>query len=447
MPTMAVDSATDFLRINSGSEFNGGNELTQRAVIIGGGVIGAACAYYLNQSGWHVTVVEKKEFGSGAAHANCGYVCPSHILPLPGPGVIRKTLKAMFSPDSPFSIKPRLDLSLWSFLLQFARRCNREDMLKAGKTLQKMLNSSKALYEELFAKEPLDAEWQTSGILYPFLHAEGMQHFAETNQILLDNFGHGADRYEGDEVSTLEPALKTGLAGGWHFPGDAHLRPDKLMSSWKTLLESRGVSILEQHEFRGFSSARNGTGSNAHRAAAARTSKGEFEADAFVVATGAWTPLLNQHLGCKVPIQPGKGYSLTMARPARCPKIPLIFEERRVAVTPWPSGYRLGSIMEFAGYDESLNPKRIEMLRTGASPYLLEPTAEPVVEQWFGWRPMTPDSLPIIDRTPAMDNVYVAAGHNMIGVSMATATGKLVSEMLNGKPTHIPIEPMSIKRF
>ena len=416
--------------------------MNQRVVVIGGGVVGAACAHYLNQSGWQVTIVEKKEFGSGAAHGNCGYVCPSHILPLPGPGVIKKTVKAMFSPNSPFSIKPRFDLSLWSFLFQFARHCNKDDMLRSG------VNSSKALYEELFATEPLDAEWQTSGILYPFLQQAGMEHFAENNQLLREHFGHGADRYDGDEVTKLEPALKSGLAGGWHFPGDAHLRPDKLMSSWKILLESKGVSILESHEFQGFSQgSRNGSSATSRRAVVAKTSQGEFEADAFVVATGAWTPLLNQHLGCKVPIQPGKGYSLTMARPARCPKMPLIFEEHRVAVTPWPSGYRLGSIMEFAGYDESLKPERIAMLRAGASHYLYEPTAEPVVEQWYGWRPMTPDSLPIIDRSPALENVFIAAGHNMIGVSMATATGKLISEMLNGSPTHIPVEPMSIKRF
>ena len=422
--------------------------MSQRAVVIGGGVIGAASAHYLNKSGWDVTILERKGFGSGAAHGNCGYVCPSHILPLPGPGVIKKTVKAMFSPNSPFSIKPRFDLALWSFLFQFARRCNQKDMRAAGVTLQKMLNSSRDLYDELFANEPLQAEWQTSGILYPFLHQPGMEHFAETNQLLRTHFNHGADRYNGDEVSKLEPALKSGLAGGWHFPGDAHLRPDKLMSSWKTLLESRGVSIREQHEFLGFTSGPSSqpTGKN-QKALRAKTSQGEIEADAFVVATGAWTPLLNQHLGCKIPIQPGKGYSMTMARPTRCPTIPLIFEEHRVAVTPWPSGYRLGSIMEFAGYDESINPQRMEMLRAGASHYLYEPTADPVVEQWFGWRPMTPDSLPIIDRSPAIENVFIAAGHNMIGVSMATATGKLVAEMLNGQPTHIPLEPMSIKRF
>ena len=145
-----------------------------------------------------------------------------------------------------------------------------------------------------------------------------------------------------------------------------------------------------------------------------------------------WTPLLNEQLGCRVPIQPGKGYSLTMPRPPACPKIPLIFPETRVAVTPFQSGYRLGSTMEFAGYDESIRPERLQLLKDGATGYLHEPYCEPVLEEWFGWRPMTYDSLPIIDRSPKYENVIIAAGHNMLGLSMAPATGKLVAELAAG---------------
>ena len=111
---------------------------------------------------------------------------------------------------------------------------------------------------------------------------------------------------------------------------------------------------------------------------------------------------MNQHLGCRVPIQPGKGYSITMPRPAKCPTMPLIFEEHRVAITPMPSGYRIGSTMEFAGYDTTLNRRRLDMLRAGARLYLHEPDCEPVQEEWFGWRPMTYDGMPIIDRSPKL---------------------------------------------
>jgi D-amino-acid dehydrogenase len=111
------------------------------------------------------------------------------------------------------------------------------------------------------------------------------------------------------------------------------------------------------------------------------------------------------------------------------------------------SGYRLGSTMEFAGYDASLNRRRLELLLQGASHYLHEPYCEPIEEEWFGWRPMTYDGMPIIGRSPALSNVVIAAGHNMLGLSMAPATGKLVAEILDGTPAHIDPAPYAVTRF
>lgn len=157
--------------------------------------------------------------------------------------------------------------------------------------------------------------------------------------------------------------------------------------------------------------------------------------------------MLAKFLGCSIPIQPGKGYSITMPRPKLCPKIPLIFPETKVAVTPMRSGYRLGSTMEFAGYDATLNRARLDMLKEGAKPYLIEPFNDLVQQEWFGWRPMTYDGKPIIDRSPVMENVVIAAGHNMLGLSMSPATGRLVAEILNGTPPHINPQPFSVRRF
>jgi D-amino-acid dehydrogenase len=252
--------------------------------------------------------------------------------------------------------------------------------------------------------------------------------------MLTEHFHEPARRLDGDELLALEPALKPGLAGGWHYEHDAHLRADRLMDSWKRILTDRGVTFLERCEFQGFT-------------AAARTSQGEIPTDAFVVATGAWTPLLAKHLGIRVPIEPGKGYSITMPRPAVCPNVPMLFPEHRVGVTPMQSGYRLGSIMEFAGYDESIAPGRLALLTDGASHYLQMPLADPIQEQWFGWRPMTWDSLPVIDRVPGRPNVFVAAGHNMLGLSMAPATGKLITEMVTRAAPHIDPLPYRVGRF
>ncbi len=412
-----------------------------RVIVVGGGVIGAACAYFLRKAGWEsVTVLDRGEFGRGCSHGNCGLVSPSHVLPLTVPGAIGQTLKALVSRNSPFVIKPRFDLGLWSWLFQFARRCNDRDMLASAQAIQALLQSSRRLYDELMAKEPFDCEWQPRGLLFPFRSTAGLEHHDQTVDLLRTSFGMSMTRFAGDEVRDLEPALKHGLAGGWYYPGDAHLRPDKLMSSWRHVLAGQGVTIREDCEVTGF--IRDGT-----QAVRVITPREEIAADAFVVAAGALTPWLNRELGCRIPIQPGKGYSITMRRPANCPVLPLLCEEDRVAITPMLSGYRLGSTMEFAGYDTSLNRRRLALLTTGAAHYFDEPCAESIEEEWFGWRPMTPDSVPIIDRSPAMDNVLIAAGHNMLGVSMAPATGQLVAELLSSTTPHLEASPYALARF
>jgi D-amino-acid dehydrogenase len=410
-------------------------------VIVGGGVIGAACAHFLLDSGWNVTIIDKGRFAGGCSHGNCGYVSPSHVLPLAEPGAVRSTLRMVLRRNSPFRIKPRLDLALWSWLANFARRCNHADMMAAAPGIKALLDSSITLYRDLVERRGLECEWQEKGLLYVYRERAPMEAYAEVNHLMREAFGRPAVRYDGDDVTRFEPALKPGLAGGWYYDCDAHMRADRLMASWRKHLESRGAVIREACEVTGFSRGASGT------ATAVETTGESFPADAFVVATGAWTPTLARHLGCRVPIQPGKGYSMTMRRPEKCPSRPLIFPETRVAVTPMQSGYRLGSMMEFAGYDESLRPERIGLLKRGAEPYLQEPYTEQVEEQWYGWRPMTYDGKPVIGPCPEMKNVLIAAGHNMLGLSMAPATGRLVAEMLDGRPPHVDPAAYSATRF
>lgn len=412
----------------------------ENVLIIGGGVIGTACAHFLVERGFRVTIIEQGKFAAGASHGNCGLICPSHVLPLTEPGALKDGFKALFARNAPFRIKPRFDWSLWSWLWQFARRCNTRDMLAAGQGIQRLLDSSRQLYTHLAEDEGIACEWQKKGLLFVFQQRQNFEDYAETDRLMTDHFQVPARRIEAAELLAMEPALKPGLAGGWYYEHDAHLRPDILLQSWRTRLEQRGVTVREHCGFERFV-RQNG------RIVAAQTSAGEIPAEKFVFATGALTPRLSQELGCRIPIQPGKGYSMTMGRPKICPAIPLMLSEYRVAVTPMETGYRLGSIMEFAGYDNSLKPERLALLRRGAEPFLQEPYCEPVVEEWTGWRPMTYDSVPIIDRLPAAENVFLAAGHNMLGLSMAPATGKLVAEIVASESPHVDPTPYSVRRF
>jgi D-amino-acid dehydrogenase len=413
---------------------------TGKVVVVGAGVIGTACAHFLHQAGCRVTLLDRGAVGQGCSHANCGYVCPSHVLPMAAPGVIARTLPMLFQRNSPLKIRLRFDPELWAWLLRFARRCNHRDMMEAGTAIAALLNSSRAMYSELMRSGTLQAEWQERGLLLVFRTPAAMEHYAATDRLLRESFAMPAQRYDGSALTAMEPAIKPGLAGAWHYPLDAHLRPDRLMSSWRALLLSKGVEIREGCEFRGF--VRDG-----RLVRAVRTTAESVDADSVVIATGAWTPLLARHLRCRVPIQPGKGYSITMARPRLCPKIPMLFDEDRVGVTPMESGYRLGSTMEFAGYDTTLNRRRLELLRQAARHYLYEPEVEPVTEEWWGWRPMVADGKPIIGAVPALDNVLIAAGHGMLGLSMAPATGKLVMELLTGQTPHVDPAPYAAGRF
>lgn len=412
----------------------------QRVVIVGGGVIGTASAYYLSKSGWDVELVDRDRFGAACSHGNCGLVCLSHVLPLTEPGAVGNALRAMFRKDAPFYIKPRLDPALWNWLLRFARRCNRRDMLEAADARHELLQSSFALYEELQKDEAIHCEWESNGLMFVFQTAKEMDHYEATDRMIRDRFDLGATRLDSETLLQREPALKPGIAGAWHYEMDAHLRPDRLMQAWRGVLEKRGVRIHENCPVHGFQTDR-------RRAVAVQTENGNIEADAVVVAAGAVTPFLQEHLGCRLPIQPGKGYSLTMPRPEHCPDTPMIFHEHRVAITPMQTGYRIGSTMEFVGYDSSLNPTRLEALKRSAAVYLKQPYCDPIEERWYGWRPMTTDGKPIIDRSPKLNNVMIAAGHNMLGLSMAPATGQLVAELLNERPPHLDPAPFRISRF
>jgi D-amino-acid dehydrogenase len=411
-----------------------------RTIVVGSGIVGIACAHYLVRTGLEVTVIDRGAIAGACSHANCGYICPSHVLPLTEPGAIRTALKSLFAPNSPFRVKPLFSPSLWYWMWQFARRCNHRQMLSAGQHLKAILDSSMAEYRRLMAEEAIACQWKEDGLLYVLRTEHGMQEFAKTDRLLTEHFGLAARRIEGHDLPSLDPALKPGLAGAFHYLGDASVRPDRLNSAWSERLKERGVTFAEQCELRGIDKS-------AGRVTRLRTSQGDMTADAIVFAMGAWSRRWSSELECHVPIEPGKGYSVTTARPTPAPRYPMLFPEHRVGISPFDDGCRLGSIMEFAGYDDSIPERRIQQLHDSASHYLVSPLPDGARQSWYGWRPMTWDSLPVIGRVPRLANAFLATGHNMLGLSLAAATGRLIAEMITDTPTHIDARAYSPARF
>lgn len=409
-----------------------------RVIVIGGGIVGASCAYELAGRGWSVELIDRAGFGKGCSYGNCGYVCPSHVYPLAKPGAIAATLPLMFKPNSPFKVRIRPDLSLLSWFAKFTRCCDAAKVEETSVALHALLVAAKTRYEEIIAHEKIDCGYESKGCLFISMHEEHLDAFDADNRKMLDRFGYGARRIDGRELARMEPTLRDGLGGAWMFDCDSHLRSDRYMGEIRAVLARRGVVIRENCE------ARDLEGSG--RATRVITSQGPLTADAFVFATGAWTPHLSRALGVNLPIVPGKGYSVTARRPTHCPTYPMVFDEHRAAITPFADGYRIGSTMEFAGYDERLRPERIALLKDSAALYLRHPEPLADEEPWWGWRPMVPDGKPFIDFVARFENVMVAAGHSMIGMSTGPATGRLVAEMLGDEEPHLKPEWFRIGR-
>ena len=416
------------------------HQTNDTVIVVGAGVVGIACAHYLTRAGFKVTVIDKSTIAGACSYANCGYICPSHVPPLTEPAAIPLALKSLLNSRSPFRVKPTLEPAVLKWMLQFAKRCTHKQVLWAGKHLQSILDASMREYHELIATYNFDCEWQEDGLLYVFRTEHGFEEFAKNDQMLTENFGVSARRIRGSELPSMDPGLREGLFGAFHYPSDTSVRPDLLNKRWSEYLKLQGVEFLENCELQGVDK-------HAGRITRLKTATGDLDGSHFVFAMGALSARWSRQLGCRIPILPGKGYSVTLDRPDRSPRYPMLFPEEKVGVSPFAHGMRLGSMMEFVGYDTSIPAHRIQQLRDSARPFLHASVDGPAQETWYGWRPMTWDSLPIIGPVPELSNAHLATGHNMLGMSLATSTGRLISEMLSGDKTHIDATPFSPERF
>lgn len=410
-------------------------------VVVGAGVIGLASALALLGAGRGVRVIDAGRIGGGASHGNCGTITPSHAPPLAAPGMVSVALRWMLTPDAPLYIKPRIDPKLWRWLLGFAARCNSRDWRRSALAKSALLNDSRARLAQWVRDYSLDCEFAEAGMDYVFRDPRA---FAEEQHemTVLREFGVPVEAIDGRQYEAMEPALKPGVAGAIRFDGDAVLRPDRYVDELARLVRERGGQIVEQCAVEAIQSSRDGV--------LLKTSQGTLHARDVVFAIGAWSPKLAQVLGfpaLRRAIQPGKGYSITYSAPPLVPRRPLMLRERSVCVTAWGSGFRLGSTMEFSGYDETLNERRLAALERGAAEYLRRPAGPEVREKWFGWRPMSIDDVPLIGRVPGRDGLWIATGHGMMGVSMSASTGQLVADLMTGRAPAVDPAPYRPERF
>jgi D-amino-acid dehydrogenase len=409
-------------------------------IIIGGGIIGVTCAYYLAKEGVLVTLLEKDKINAGSTYGNAGLILPNDSLPVPAPGVLTQGIRWLLDSQSPFYIKPTLDLALLRWLWRFQKACSPKAWKKAVPVLTDLSEKSIPLFEELIAEEDISCEYHKNGFLLLF-HQENTFQKAQKKTKALNEFGISGEILSQEDLQTrFPPALPT-LTGGIFYESDAHLDPAALTAQIAQRAQSHGAQILTNREVLDFSLEKG-------RIREVHTTTGTYLADQIILAAGAWSPRLGDHLDLRLPVQPAKGYSITVQRPDEYPELPLILDEAKIAVTPLGDSLRFAGTLELAGLDMKINPKRVEAIRRGAEDYLdLEIETYPLVELWRGLRPCTPDGLPIIGRSQRIQNLIVATGHCMLGVSQGTMTAKLVAEILLDQEPSLDLDPLRVDRF
>ena len=412
-----------------------------RVIIAGGGVIGLCSAYYAQKAGHQVTVIERGDISNGTSFGNAGYVSPSHFAPLASPGIIAKGLRWMLSSTSPFYIKPRLNLDLIRWGLTFWKQSNRHTVERNVPHLHAILQLSRHLQSELKQELSLPFLMEEIGCFMLYQNPATEQHEKELAD---EAAGLGIDTriLSGQEVQDMEPDVEINTLGGVLYPIDCHIHPGQFMHSLHHALEEMGAHLQLNTNITGFE--RKGK-----KIQAVITDKGRFEADEVVMATGSWSPEISRMLGIHMILQPGKGYSMTFDHLDKNLKYPAILVDKRVAMTPFGDSLRMGGTMEISGLHSPTLVKRAQAIMAGAKAYYpkLDVTFPGPDKIWHGYRPLSPDGLPYLGRHSTYDNLVVASGHAMIGITLAAATGKIVEELVSRTSTSIDISGFDVERY
>lgn len=407
-----------------------------KVAIAGSGIMGLFSAYYLVEEGCEVVVIEKEPGPAGASMGNAGMIVPSHFIPLASPGVISQGIRWIFNKKSPFYIQPRINIELISWIWKFYRASRSGKMNDRMKVLRDLGLTSRLLYDEILKKEKIDPNFKTGGLL---MHCKTQKALEDEVAVAekANSLGIDARVLSGTEAQNLDPGSKLSVEGSVYYPGDAFLTPDMLLNSLVEILKVKGVKFM-------FNTAIDNISLSGKSIKCVASGDMEVEADEFVLAAGSWSSQLAKLIDLKIPMQPGKGYSFTLKDPVSAPEICSILVEERIAVTPMKHGLRFGGTMEISGFNSDINPSKIQGISEGIPKYFPEFSVDHFkgLDVWYGYRPCSPDGLPYIGKTGRYENLTIATGHAMMGLSLGPVTGKMVMEsIISGAPVQPLLSP------
>jgi D-amino-acid dehydrogenase len=415
--------------------------MARRVLIVGAGVVGLSAALFAAREGFDVTVVDESAApGDGCSYGNAGMIVPSHFVPLAAPGMVGRALRWMWDPESPFYLRPRLDpgLARWAWLFWRAATPRRAE--RSAPILRDLHLASRRLFEEWAAEWDDGFGLTRRGLLMLCRTPEGLHAEAKV-AAQAKALGVDAEMLTAAEAQALEPGLRMEVAGAVRVPLDGHLSPERLMAALRRAVEGAGARVVQDVSVKGWR-LRGG------RVDAAVTSAGEVEAEEHVLAAGVWSTDLARGLGLRLPMEAGKGLSLTLPRPRCLPSHCAILAEAYVAVTPMGDALRFAGTMELAGLDRGVGPARVRGIVRAVARYLPDFTEADFagVPVWSGLRPCSPDGLPYVGRVGRFANLSVATGHAMLGVSLGPITGRLVADGLAGRAPAVDVAALAPDR-
>jgi D-amino-acid dehydrogenase len=405
----------------------------ERVAVIGGGVVGLTTAYYLRAAGVEVVVVERDRVGSGASRGNAGEVCPGTCVPLPAPGVISASLRTLHRRDSALFVRPQLSLPLARFLLGFALSARSAPFAAGVRALSELARGAVEQYREIAA----------DGVKFvindrPYLSvyrdratAEGA--LAELRRWCGDHLAVPQRVLDQEELSAIEPCLAGG-ASGYALEGQIVIDTSTYVDSLTERLRAGGTEILEGTRVTQIRTRPTGV--------ALATTCETVRADAAVLTSGIWSTALARTVGARIPIFPGKGYSFSVPIESR-PTHLIALDAAHVGVVPLGESTRLAGTMELDSHHDRFDRRRIEAIIAAARPHLRGVDWEQRTAEWVGPRPMTANGLPFIGALDRSARLIVAAGHNMLGVTLAPGTGRAVARLLTGGEPGLDLAPFA----
>ncbi|QDO89962.1 FAD-dependent oxidoreductase [Ornithinimicrobium ciconiae] len=415
----------------------------EHVIVVGAGMVGLSTAWFLQQRGVQVTVLERSAVAAGASWGNAGWITPAMAIPLAEPAVLRYGMKAVLDPSAPLHVPVRVDPQLWSFLLRFAARCTAPTWRRTMAALLPLNVHALDAYDELETDPGLTERLRSGPIIAAFRedeHADGL--LTEFDQIREAGMALEASDITAEQVRELAPVVAPNVSRAIRIDGQRFMDPGAYVAALATAVRARGGEVREGADVRGLRHGPGGISVDLVGAAPVR-------ADAVVLATGAWLPTLAKQYGVRTSLRAGRGYSFSVSQPVDGRQVsnPIYFPYERIVCTPLgqTGRIRMGGTMEFRPTDDPLYPARIDSIVANARPLVQGLDLNDRQDQWVGARPVTVDGLPLVGPTKA-PGVWAHGGHGMWGMCQGPATARLLAEQMTTGTTPAALRPLAPTR-